>query len=275
MKGRTDPAVDFSASPPSYAEATSSKGIAGKRFLSWLGAVWAKLWASPFEVLRKYDTVILVDDSGSMNEAGTAGGTRWMEVSRAGPRGIGENGTKYDSDGIDIHFLNHTTPLLRAKSAAEVKRVFDEVSPEGGTPTGQRLTDLLNPVVQKLESSEIRADGTPEDKVTKEAIKPVNFIVITDGAATDNPSVVVIDLAKRLKALRNICKTQVGIQFIQIGNDSSATRNLQQLDDRVRAEEDVRDIVDTTPYAKLHPITGAGLIKALLGGIDRRIDAQS
>ncbi|KAJ7857842.1 hypothetical protein B0H14DRAFT_3638039 [Mycena olivaceomarginata] len=68
---------------------------------------------------------------------------------------------------------------------------------------------------------------------------------------------------------------QVGIQFIQIGNDSSATRNLQQLDDRVRAEEDVRDIVDTTPYAKLHPITGAGLIKALLGGIDRRIDAQS
>lgn len=63
--------------------------------------------------------------------------------------------------------------------------MFDEVSPEGGTPTGQRLADLLNPVVQKLESSEIRADGTPEDKVTKETIKRVNLIVITDGAASE------------------------------------------------------------------------------------------
>jgi hypothetical protein len=41
------------------------------------------------------------------------------------------------------------------------------------------------------------------------------------------------------------------------------------------AADAAQDIVDTTPYAKLHPITGAGLIKALLGGIDRRIDAQS
>lgn len=120
MKSRTDSAVDFSASPPSYAEATSSKGIVGKRFLCWLEAVWAKLWASPFEVLRKYDTVILVDDSGSMNEAGTAGGTRWIEVSilthlgalshhlyvgRASPRGIGENGTK-----IRLRWNRHSFP---------------------------------------------------------------------------------------------------------------------------------------------------------------------
>lgn len=69
---------------------------------------------------------------------------------------------------------------------------------------------------------------------------------------------------------------QVGIQFIQIGNDSS-----RKMFEYVHvpwcrgAADAAQDIVDTTPYAKLHPITGAGLIKALLGGIDRRIDAQS
>jgi hypothetical protein len=35
---------------------------------------------------------------------------------------------------------------------------------------------------------------------------------------------------------------------------------------------DVQDIVDTTPYTKLSPVTADGLIKVLLGGINRRVD---
>jgi hypothetical protein len=34
----------------------------------------------------------------------------------------------------------------------------------------------------------------------------------------------------------------------------------------------VQDIVDTTPYTKLSPVTADGLIKVLLGGINRRVD---
>jgi hypothetical protein len=37
----------------------------------------------------------------------------------------------------------------------------------------------------------------------------------------------------------------------------------------------LQDIVDTTPYSKLNPVTADGLIKVLLGGINRRIDEQS
>jgi hypothetical protein len=89
---------------------------------------------------------------------------------------------------------------------------------------------------------------------------------------------------------------QLGIQFVQIGNDSRATKALKELDDDLHKTGNIRvrsfffflgvqiwsdvlgvlqDIVDTTPYSKLNPGTADGLIKVLLGGINRRIDEQS
>ncbi|KAJ7830810.1 hypothetical protein B0H14DRAFT_2365550 [Mycena olivaceomarginata] len=68
--------------------------------------------------------------------------------------------------------------------------------------------------------------------------------------------------------------SQIGVQFVQIGNDSRATRALKELDDDLHKTADIRDIVDTTPCTKLNPVTADGLIKVLLGGINRRIDEQ-
>lgn len=53
----------------------------------------------PFEILASYDTVILVDDSGSM-----AGG-RWREA-KAALMEVAETASAYDRDGIDVHFMN-------------------------------------------------------------------------------------------------------------------------------------------------------------------------
>ncbi|KAJ6460857.1 hypothetical protein DFH09DRAFT_1348236 [Mycena vulgaris] len=100
----------------------------------------------------------------------------------------------------------------------------------------------------KLESAEIQPDGTPLRKKklfrkgAKEVIKPVNFIVITDGEATDDPK-------------------DLGIQFVQIRNDVAATRALKELDDDLHKLGDIRDIVDTTPYSMLNPVTTDELIK--------------
>ncbi|KAJ7462002.1 hypothetical protein FB451DRAFT_1371046 [Mycena latifolia] len=120
----------------------------------------------------------------------------------------------------------------------------------------------------------IDPDGTPKDKETGEPIKRVNFIVITDGEATDNPKYPIIDAASQFKSITNLCTIQLGIQFVQIGNDSRATNALKELDDDLHKTRNIRDIVDTTPYSKLNPVTADGLIKVLLGGINRRIDEQ-
>jgi hypothetical protein len=46
-------------------------------------------------------------------------------------------------------------------------------------------------------------------------IKPVNFLVITDGAPSDDPETVIVAAARRLDA-GNYPMSQVGIQFIQV-----------------------------------------------------------
>ncbi|KAF7297101.1 hypothetical protein MIND_00943000 [Mycena indigotica] len=228
------------------------------------------------ELLVKYDTVILVDDSGSMQLSSSHGKTRWQEAGDALAQ-LATTAAQYDADGIDIHFLNHVhmqNSSQHLRTAEAVRRVFNEVSPRGPTPTGDRLDQLLKPYISMLEEAKIDADGTPRNRQTNEKIKRVNFIVITDGQPTDEPSEVIVHAAKRFGAIRNICPIQVGIQFVQIGDDPNATAALSRLDDDLAQENGIPDIVDTTPYTKLHPITADGIIKCLIGGINRRVDKQ-
>ncbi|KAJ7462012.1 hypothetical protein FB451DRAFT_1267489 [Mycena latifolia] len=269
------------APPPSYDSlvppATPKRSKSSKyKSSSWLKKPMRKeTFEDALEVLRKYDTVILVDDSGSMTLPGSKKGvTRWYEAGQA-LEALAETAQQYDTDGIDIYFLNNKKEALNIKSSSEVRALFNKVKPSGATPTGERLDQILKPRLVQLEDARIDPDGTPKDKETGEPIKRVNFIVITDGEATDNPKYPIIDAASRLKAMTNLCMIQLGIQFVQIGNDSRATNALKELDDDLHKTRNIRDIVDTTPYSKLNPVTADGLIKVLLGGINRRIDEQS
>ncbi|KAF8172794.1 hypothetical protein K438DRAFT_1981281 [Mycena galopus ATCC 62051] len=226
------------------------------------------------EILTKYDTVILVDDSFSMNWPGSKRGlSRWDEARKA-LEPLAEAAQKYDQDGIDIHFLNDPRSGLGLKTSEDVRTVFNRVTPDGPTPTGDRLEQLLKPYLGILEEATIQRDGTPIDKETGKAIKRINFIVITDGEASDDVKGPVIDAATRLTALRNLNSVQLGIQFFQIGKDAKATKALKELDDNISKAGNIRDIVDTTPYKKLNPVTTKGLLKVLAGGINRRVDAQ-
>ncbi|KAJ7696829.1 hypothetical protein B0H17DRAFT_1053185 [Mycena rosella] len=282
--GRSRSADARDAPPPSYdslmapAPAPQHKRSKSTKYRSssWLKKPMRReTFEDALEVLRKYDTVILVDDSGSMTLPGSKKGvTRWYEAGEA-LEALAETAQRYDTDGIDIYFLNNKKEALNIKSSSEVRALFDKVKPSGATPTGERLDQILKPRIVELEAACIEPDGTPKDEKTGNIIKRVNFIVITDGEATDNPKYPIIDAASRLKAMTNLCMIQLGIQFVQIGNDSTATKALKELDDDLHKTRNIRDIVDTTPYSKLNPVTADGLIKVLLGGINRRIDEQS
>jgi hypothetical protein len=64
---------------------------------------------------------------------------------------------------------------------------------------------------------------------------------------------------------------QIGIQFVQVGNDPDAKEYLEWLDNGWK-KSNVRDIVDTTPYNGRLDENPEVLVKILLGGILRRID---
>ncbi|KAH7344088.1 hypothetical protein B0J17DRAFT_714227 [Rhizoctonia solani] len=206
------------------------------------------------DVLREYDIVFLVDDSGSM------AGDRWAEASKA-LAGVARIASQYDPDGIDIYFLNSQAGGPHMNTPEEVAKLFQHVQPWGPTPTGRRLDMLLTDYINKIDHARQSFTQYP---------KPVNFIVITDGVPTDDPREVIIRAARSLDA-NKVLLSQVGIQFIQVGDDAKAAKALRELDDKLGPKHGIRDMVDTTPY-KRKTLTEERIIKILLGGINRRVD---
>ncbi|PWN92804.1 hypothetical protein FA10DRAFT_263558 [Acaromyces ingoldii] len=219
------------------------------------------------EFLRDFDTIFIVDDSSSMNvnerPDGSMGQSRWEEA-RDALAGMVELAAKYDDDGLDIHFLNSEKSLLDCTSPVAVKQLFDSIQPEGMTPMGTKIEMLLLEYMDEIE----RYKATKSGKEPKKR----NYVCITDGAATDDPESVIVACARRLDEGR-FPLAQIGIQFVQVGNDAEAKEALEELDDALVSQHHIRDIVDTVPYQGM-ALDPSLLIKALLGGINRRLDRK-
>lgn len=81
-----------------------------------------------------FQTCILIDDSASMYNL-------WQEAESA-LSGIVEQVIKYDSDGLDVYFLNSTHSLQGARDSASIRELFQYVGPVGeSTPTEIRVSD--------------------------------------------------------------------------------------------------------------------------------------
>jgi uncharacterized protein YegL len=215
----------------------------------------------PFAFLKTFDTIFLIDDSGSM------AGRSWRETEEA-IKTITPICTERDADGIDIFFLNHTDSFgyKNVTSANTVVDIFKTVQPRGATPTGQRLNKILRPYLTQYEA---HPDTT----------KPINIIVITDGEPSDDVESPIVAAAKKLDKLEAPA-WQVGIQFFQVGKEPGAREHLKELDDGLRelaGDADLRDIVDTVPFTGQDDaeLTGDGILKIVLGGVTRRLDRNS
>ncbi|KAF2085445.1 hypothetical protein K490DRAFT_67603 [Saccharata proteae CBS 121410] len=213
-----------------------------------------------YAFLSSFDTIFLIDDSGSM------AGRSWRETRKA-LETITPICTAHDADGIDIFFLNHPDSPFHhnVTLSSTVGEIFSTVRPRGGTPTGQRLNQILKPYLQKYER-----EG--------DATKPLNVIVITDGEPSDDVESVIISAAKKLDRF-DAPAWQVGIQFFQVGSEPSAKEHLRQLDDdlaELAGESELRDIVDTVPFTGKdgEELTGDGILKVCLGAVNRRLDRK-
>ncbi|KAJ6191337.1 hypothetical protein N7519_001358 [Penicillium mononematosum] len=218
---------------------------------------------SQYAFLGEFHTIFLVDDSSSMR------GELWQEAKEA-IAAIAPVCTKYDSDGIDIYFINHRPKsntnintncssnynynssrrskhnaggYHNIKTAQRVNEIFTSVRPSGGTGVGGRLHDILDPYTKLVEAKETErraqrdASGSgflakPVDPEAVKSVKPINIITITDGVFTDDAESIIIKTAQMLDGPS--CRAipwQVGIQFFQIGNDEMARQYLEELDE--------------------------------------------
>lgn len=222
---------------------------------------------NPLDLLKNYDSIFVIDDSASMNvnelPDGSIGQSRWEEA-RDALAGMVTLAARLDDDGVDIHFLNNERCLVGCRDAQQVKSLFDSIEPEGITPVGSKLSELLLQYLDDIEEYKTHKAGKQPKKR--------NYIILTDGSPTDDPESVIVAIASRLDRA-NFPLDQIGIQFIQVGNDEEARQALEELDDALSSTHQCRDIVDTVTYSNL-AVNPEMITKALLGGINRRLDRQ-
>lgn len=153
-----------------------------------------------------------------------------------------------DANGITVYTFSGKFRRYDNVNASKVEQIFQENEPVGGTNLTAVLQDALNNFLQRKKSNQAPTGET--------------ILVITDGEPNDRRSVfeIIIQASKCLDA-----DEELAISFMQIGNDPSATKFLQALDDQLMEVGAKFDIVDTVTFDEMEDLT---LTEVLLNAIE-------
>ena len=148
--------------------------------------------------LKKFEIVVVIDDSGSMDTRIKGKRcSRWDEL-REIVKTVVEIAIIFDTNGVDVHFLN-SPEILKVKDARTIDRIFER-TPCGFTPTVSTLTKIFKSNLAKEGRDKnllvfVATDGEPTDddgnddfvrfeKVMKETRNQettfVSFLLCTD-----------------------------------------------------------------------------------------------
>lgn len=201
--------------------------------------------------LKEYHTVFVVDDTGSMRLPAQGdftgvrilpqiieGPTRW-QIAIDALSHIAEEAVKHDESGIDIYFLIKSMYMRQGvKNAEEVRNLLGKIDLREN-----RGATYFEPVLRAILGGHLREysrAAVPGSNI--DLPRPLVIIFLTDGVARDKTRAenVIMDAARRLEEM-GAYSNQVGIQFVQVGEDKNAATFLKHLDDDLeeKCERDV------------------------------------
>ena len=183
------------------------------------------------------DYYVVIDRSGSMGESikPPLHVSRWDAVKEYALT-IARECEKLDDNGIDVYLFNRNFVRFENTTADKVADIFQHNAPQGGTDFIPVLTDVFE---RHFKNN-----------------KPSTVLVFTDGEPSEGAegqkalAKLLINTANKLES-----GTELGVSFIQIGNDKSATAFLKKLDDDLVSAGAKFDIVDTKTCEELDNIT--------------------
>jgi hypothetical protein len=190
-----------------------------------------------FETLKDYDTVFVIDDSGSMQKPTDSRNPnspdRWTSMTQGLEKFV-TIAARFDKDGIDVYMLKHNKSRKGLKSVKDVLKIIrhtnisDPIS-GGGTRFKSQLETIIGGRLEQLKQYREHPYAPNQHP------KPLNLIVVTDGEADDEEAVeaFLVDTAKELERLA-VPRNFVGVQFVQVGDDIEASAYLHRLDDDLR-----------------------------------------
>ncbi|XTI95818.1 hypothetical protein V2W45_1474725 [Cenococcum geophilum] len=173
-----------------------------------------------------FNTIFLINNSGSIV------GRLWQKTRKA-LETIILIYTAYNTNGIDIYFLNNpdSTHYCNITTPATITKIFTSIHLMGGTPIKQRAKPKL-----------------------------INIIVITNGEASDDVESLIIAAAKKLDKYDALAYKEPG-----------AKEYLKQLNNKLAAgEEDLRNIINIIPFTKNKgtKLTANGILKVVLSAVN-------
>ena len=230
--------------------------------------------SDPLAILSQVRTVVLLDDSGSMTwpghsswgedyvswTSGRCNESRWDQAQRL-LASLAPKVSKYNHHGIDLHFLNRHGFYSGLRSESDVIEAFRQGGPTNGTPTGQRVNDIL--------------DGYMSTLRYYRDLMPLNLLVITDGESNDEETLHWAIEEHVTKIIhRGYQAHQMGIEFVQVGDCQDATRHLEKLEEEVSRHHRnfKRDIVGVTPTTRISNMNPELLLSISVSGINARLN---
>lgn len=182
------------------------------------------------------DYVVLIDQSGSMaipdiQDPNTGQFRSRWQVAAEGVTALAAKVLQLDPDGIEVCLFSQFHVNYHIQNAGQVQGIFVENDPLTNT-------NLSTPLAEHLERYfQLRDQGRA---------KPTTILVITDGQPNNQDAV-----TKILVNASNRCRNgeELGVSFIQVGNDPFASAFLRYLDDGLRQKGARNDIVDTKHWS--------------------------
>lgn len=194
-------------------------------------------------MLDNRDYTLIIDKSGSMSNTDRGTNKSRWETVKESTLALARKCDQLDPDGITVYLFSGKFKRYDKVTAAKVEQIFQENDPMGGTNLTAVLQDAVNQFFQRKKAGQAKGGET--------------ILIITDGEPDDRRSVfeVIIETTKRMDS-----DEELGISFIQVGSDPSATDFLKALDDRLMSIGANFDIVDTVTIGDMEDMTIAEVL---------------
>jgi uncharacterized protein YegL len=172
---------------------------------------------------------IAVDTSGTMRKTDAIPNSPLsrLKAVQENAEALADELSKADPTGMTIAQFAGRVNVFENVTTEKLEDVFSEFRPMGNTNTKEAMEKLINILLSRRSAAGAAA-------------KPGFIICFTDGAPDDQVGLaqVIVDATKRIKD-----RTELGILFVQVGNDPDAAGYLAKLNDDLTKIGAAHDIV--------------------------------